>query len=66
MYLDIDSLDERKSFTWDMEEFAGLPEYLDYLHTVHINNIIIIVSMGSCIRLKLISTSFKNNCLYQD
>ena len=52
MYLDIDGLDERKSFTWDMEEFARLPEYLDYLHTVHINNIIIIVSMGGLYQVK--------------
>ncbi|CAF3630946.1 unnamed protein product [Adineta steineri] len=34
MYGDIDYFDKRLDFTWDPENFKGLPEYVDWLHAL--------------------------------
>ena len=45
-YGDIDYMDEKKSFTYDKDKFAGLPEYVDQLHADGMRYIIIIVSQA--------------------
>ena len=44
-YGDIDYMDEERDFTYDKVNFAGLPEYVDTLHSYGMHVIIILVSI---------------------
>lgn len=50
-YADIDHYDERKVFTIDDENFAGLPEYFDELRAGGMRTVIILVISDSLLQL---------------
>ena len=43
VYNDIDTFDERKSFTYDRTNFVGLPEYIEEVHGRGMRLIVIVV-----------------------
>ncbi len=44
-YTDIDYMEDKKIFTYDMEKFKELPQFADYMHEKGQKYIVILVSL---------------------